>query len=740
MSTSPVTTSRRTAEAADARVEPTADELRLAYRVGARSRAVEEHIVRLVSRGEIKFAIFGPGEEVHGTATALALAKVVDPKHFAFVPHYRSGALCSMWCSLNGVDDFTLKMLRQQFSRGTDTMSGGRQMVYHLNMPEVGILPVQSPVGMQLGKAAGYAMGFKLKGIEDGVTLAVVGDGTTAEGDLHDAMNAASVWDLPVIVLITDNAIAISTRPEEGRGIVDFESYAKAFGLSYFSCDGRDWQDVFDTTVQCATQVKLNQRGAILYVHSLPRFNGHSSAADVTFDLSQEDPLIHFGDSLVEKGLLQKGDTLRRIQGQGRDFFAHHELGKVMGEEDAQVRAILDQVRGEPEPDASTILEHAYAPFPTNPETQPGPGTTIVSYAGAIRSALDKLITRKNGFMLGQDVGRLGGVMQASAGIKAKHPDRIVDSPLNEPLILGVSTGVSLHERLMALPEIQFGDYSLNAFHWLVYLGLVHWSNIGKARAKLMLRMPVDPFGGGAMYHSMSVDGYFAPIPGLVLLMPSTSFDIHGLMLTAGEYEGPVVLLEPKWMYRQTLGPAFPGEPQEATAQAELKKRIMRGEVPEIPDVYVPFGKAAIRREGSDVTIVSWGRAAWTSVKAAEELAKQGISAEVIDLRTLVPPDLETVKASVGKTGRLIVAAEDRNFAGFVRSIQGHVVEAFPGVPTRALGQKNVPGIAQSLLLEEATVLTWEDVVHAAQGLLETKAGTAGKAGWDWIPPRYFVG
>ncbi|MEM6926683.1 MAG: hypothetical protein AAF602_07140, partial [Myxococcota bacterium] len=155
---------------------PTADELRHAYRVGTRSRIAEEHIVRLVSRGEVKFAIWGPGEEVHGTACALALHKTVNPDHFGFIGHYRSGALTSMWCELQGMSDFTLRMLRQQFSRATDAMSGGRQMVYHLNLPDVGVLPIQSPVGMQLGKAAGYALGYRRKGIHDGVTMGIVGD------------------------------------------------------------------------------------------------------------------------------------------------------------------------------------------------------------------------------------------------------------------------------------------------------------------------------------------------------------------------------------------------------------------------------------------------------------------------------------------------------------------------------------------------------------------------------------
>ncbi len=154
-----------------------------------------------------------------------------------------------------------------------------------------------------------------------------------------------------------------------------------------------------------------------------------------------------------------------------------------------------------------------------------------------------------------------------------------------------------------------------------------------------------------------------------------------------------------------------------------------------------PFGKAAIRREGSDVTVVAWGRAMWTALDAAAELAEKGIDAEVIDLRTLVPPDMDAVMASAGKTGRLIVAAEDRNFGGFVRQIQGDAVQRRPGLPTRALGQKNVPGIGQSLVLEDATILTKADIVAAAEELMAMEMGSGeGPSTTVFVPPRYFVG
>jgi 2-oxoisovalerate dehydrogenase E1 component len=714
--------------------------LREAYKVACGSRILEEHIVRLASRGEVKFAIWGPGEEVHGCATALALKQVVkDVSHFGIVPHYRSGCLVAMWASLHNYEDFARLIFRQQFSKDTDSMSRGRQMVNHLDIPDIGVLPVQSPVGMQLGKAAGYALGFQSKGITDGITVGIVGDGTTAEGDMHDAMTAVSVWSLPTLIMVTDNEIAISTTPSEGRGIKCFKSYAEGFGIRHYACDGRDFWDVYETTLAAAKYISEQQKPALMHVHDLPRFNGHSSAADMTFDLSQPDPLCSWGQELLAMGVLKKEEVLKRIDGSGRDFFSHHDLGILGQVLDVEIRTVMEETLAEPEPPVESVHEHIYPPFPQVQESTPAPGTTSISYAGAIRAALDHIIAKEGGLVVGQDVGKLGGVMTSTAGLKEKHGDKIIDAPLNEPLIVGTCMGAGLHKDVHALPEIQFGDYSLNAFHWLVHMGNTYWCSNGNSTTRVILRMPTDPFGGGAVYHSMSLDGYFTPIPGLVILMPSTSWDIYGLLRTASQYDGPVVVLEPKWMYRQNLGPAFPGEPTEAKAISELKKTIVRRGIPEIDaDLRVPFSKAAIRRPGDDVTVVAWGRAVWTALKAADTLEAQGVSAEVIDLRTLVPPDWDTVFRSIEKTGRLVVAAEDRNFAGFVRSIQGHAVEKFPGLPSRALGQKNIPGIAQNLKMEDYAILGAADFVRGAIEVMEQEL-PGQKVQTAWIPPRFFV-
>jgi len=723
--------------------ELTPDELRHAYRVAVRNRSMDERIVRLLSQGRVKFAIYGPGQESHATATALAWHKATGGDDFGFCGHYRSGTLVSMWSELTGREDFVKDVLRQQLSKATDPFSGGRQMVNHLLDMERGILPIQSPLGMNLGKAAGWAQALKLMGKTKSFVAATIGDGSTAEIDLHDAMNAISVWSLPMLVMVTDNEVAISTKPHEGRGIKDLKAYAEAFDLEFFEAKGTDFFACYETAYQAARFCIENQKGALWHVHGLSRLNGHSSAGNYRFDLDQPDPILIFGQELVERGVLTEDDIVKRISGTGADYFAHHDLGGIMGEEDAIVGRWMQEVEGEPDPDPNTIAEWTRPPFPAvaDPADLSDRPRTNVTYAGALRAAHKHILESRPSGVWGQDVGHLGGVMQATAGLKDLFPNRVIDAPINEPLIVGTAVGAGMHPDFVALPEIQFGDYSLNAYHWLVHMGNLYWSSLGQAKPSVILRMPTDPFGGGAMYHSMSVDGFFSPIPGLVLCMPSTSYDAYGLMLSAADYGGPVVMLEPKYCYRRTNGPAFPGEPTDKAGIKALKDHIRRGGIPDIGEgVRVPLGKGIIRHAGTDLTLVGWGRGALFGLEVAEKLAEEGIGVEVIDLRTIVPPDMDLVFESVQKTGRLLVVADDRPFAGFHREIQAQVVEAFPGVPTKAVGMKNVPAIAQNEMIEEHTALTPERTEEAARALLASATRSTGMGGWNWMPSRYVTG
>lgn len=734
----------------------TPDLLRAAYREACLSRFHVERVVQECLKGNVKFAIWGPGEEIHGTATALALHDEVNPDAFAIAGHYRSASLLAMWSRLRGYEDFHLDHMRQQLSRSTDPWSGGRQMTAHFNDLRHNTIPVQSALGMQVSKSIGYAVGMRRKGHHDGVVMCVVGDGTCAEGDVHEGMTGASILELPWLLVVTDNNIAISVEPEDGRGIQSFEAYAKAFGFQYYEADGNDFLDVYATTRQAAAYCRDRQRPALVWVKDLSRLNDHSSAADVTFKFDQHDPLLDFGEALVERGILEPDDIVRRVDGDSRDYFARHRLGRVGEPLDAYIVDTMKVCESEPEPTYESAFEGIFDPFPRVTEPPKVGRRTIISINGAVRAAMNAIL-RDNPmtWIYGQDVGKKGGVMQATRGLYDAYPEQVRDAPINEPFILGSAAGFALHEGATALPEIQFSDYSLNTLHWLVYLGNLLWTSNGTARANVIVRLPVEPLHGGAVYHSMCMEGFYASIPGLVIVAPTTSRDMYGLLRTAADYTGPVLVFESKGLYRMTLGDAFPGEPTDPQEVAALKRAIgFGGHIPDLPDDFrVPFQEASTLREGRDVTIVTWGRCTLFSQEAAVKLAGQGVEAEVLDLRTLVPPDLESVLASVDRTGRLLVVHEDRVFASLGRELQGAVVEHFGErhVVTRVLGQDPVPGMPQNAHLEEKLAMNPDKVVAAVHEVLAQRAGAAASSAGPgvaepagppavlWTPNRHFV-
>jgi 2-oxoisovalerate dehydrogenase E1 component len=746
----------------------TPERLRAAYREMCIARCHVERVVQECSKGNIKFAIWGPGEELHGAAQAIAFSEVVNPDAFGICGHYRSAGLLSMWSRIRGYDDFHLDHMRQQLSRVTDPWSHGRQMTAHFNAPELNMLPVQSALGMQLGKAVGYAHGLRHKGHDDGVVVAVIGDGTMAESDFHEGMTGASILKIPMLICVTDNEIAISVAPEDGRGIRDIESYAKAFGFAFFTADGNDFIDMYEQAKAAATYCRDEQKPALFWVRDLPRLNGHSNAGVYNFAFDAHDPLNDFGEALVERGILAPEDIIRRNGVEtGKDYYVRHELGRIGSEADAYVVETMRIAGAEPEPTPESVMDYIRDPYPAAVEPDPIGRNTVISLNGAIRAAMrDILEANPMTWIYGQDVAARGGVMQATMGLHERFPRQIRDAPINEPLILGSALGFALHEGATALPEIQFSDYSLNTLHWLVHMGNLLWTSGGTLRANVIVRLPVEPLHGGAVYHSMCMEGFYGSIPGLTIVAPTTSRDFYGLLRSAAEYTGPVVVLESKGLYRLPLGDAFPGEPTDAKEIAALKRAIgFQGMIPDLPkDFRVPLGKAAVRRSGQDLTLVTWGRCTTFAQRAIETLIAEGVDVELIDLRTVVPPDLDTVMASVGKTGRLLVVHEDRVFASVGREIQGAVVESMARahgrtVATRVLGQDPVPGIPQNIELEDHIVVSPEKIVVAAlelmslkvslgQAQVETRVSTTASPGALtptpapqvlWTPNRKFV-
>lgn len=726
--------------------------LRTAYLEMCLCRSYVERVVQECSKGTIKFAIWGPGEELHGVAEAIAFHEVVNPDAFGMLGHYRSAGLLSMWARLRGYDDFHLDHMRQQLSRVTDPWSGGRQMTSHYNDLRFNMLPVQSAVGMQMGKGVGYAYGLKRK-YDDGVAVSVIGDGTMAESDFHEGIQGATLLDAPLLMMVTDNNVAISVKPRDGRGIRDLSAYAKAFGVEFFEVDGNDFLACYETSKAAATYCKEQQRPALFWVHNLSRLNGHSNAGEYSFAFDQHDCINDFGEALVEAGVLSADEIVRRnAETEGRDYFKRHDLGTLGTQAKADIDQAFDQAMSEPEPTYESTNLHIRPEYPevSEPELEGRP--TVISLNGAIRAAMrDILSANPMTWIYGQDVAERGGVMQATMGLWKAFPQQVRDAPINEPLIVGAATGFAIHEGATALPEIQFSDYSLNCLHWFVYLGNAMWTSNGTIKPNVICRLPVEPLHGGAVYHSMCMEGFYGSIPGLTIIAPTTSRDCYGLLRTAAEYDGPVLVFESKGLYRMPLGDAFPGEPTDAKEVADLKRAIgFQGLIPDIdPDFRVPLGKAAIRRPGRDLTVVTWGRCTLTCGQALNGLAEAGIDCELIDLRTVVPFDMETILDSVGRTGRLLVVHEDRVFASIGREIQGAVIEATRGqnVVTRVLGQDAVPGIPQNVHLEHALVVTPDKILEAAREVMAVKVATSTTAAapaWSrpqvlWTPNRNFV-
>ena len=722
------------------------ERLRELYLDALRMRVVLDEKISMKLRGQHEiggFFIGGMGEEVHGTATAqglwdglgLAVGESAQ-EHLALFLHYRSDALLDTALRLQGeTDGAIIDQIRQQAARETDTNARGRQMVMHVCRPDLSVQPNQSALGMQLGKAAGYAMGWKLKGETPGpVAVAILGNGTTSCSDFHEAMSAASLWDLPVLFIVTDNELAISVPKVEGEAIVNLESYAAGFGVSFATSGDGDFESIYRAVVSASQSVKSTGRPFLLHC-PVTRFRGHSSSGLKDFNEDDYDPLVDFAQTLVSEGVIDASEALTpKVPWPGNKtrYLANYEDNPLATSLQQYVRRVRDEVLDEPKPDPASIWDFARVPYPevVEPDSSWAGPRSEITVAEAIRAALDVTLSEGDAGIWGQDVGgSLGGVFGCTRHLAARYPQHVFNAPINEPLIMGTAAGAALHAGMRMIPEIQFADYSLNTLHWLVHLGHLHWATYGQVSPNVTVRMPCEPTLTGALYHSMSVESYYAHIPSVVVASPSNAFDAYGLLRTSVDYEGLVIFLEPKDLYRVRhdksgrsggsrvfrAGPKLPGE------------RAGTGDdVPHVDDYRIPFGKARQMREGHDCTIVTYGLAVFKADAASRTLADEGVETDVFDLRTLVPYDKDAVIQSVRKTGRLLVTAEDRMNTSYANQIVRDVMAAVPGARCEMAGMKEVPATGMAPALYRATVVSQEDMVSAVHTLMgqDVSSGT----------------
>jgi 2-oxoisovalerate dehydrogenase E1 component len=653
----------------------------------------------LQAQGRAWFSIAGAGREVIGWAFARYL-RPHDPK----MPYYRDRTF--LLCS--GVT--AEEMFLQTVGAATDPASAGRQMPSHWGNRSLGVIAQSSPTGSQAIPAAGLAEGI-LKAVELGVDLShpwqndsvvyvSIGDGTTAQGEVEEAIRQAVRTHAPVVFLIEDDRYAISvpaTWAIPGGDATRLYKHYEDVGMLVLSCDGTDPVDA-DAAVARAIEYARTRKGPVLLNAAVTRHMSHSSTdtqeqyrtPEELQDEAARDPLVRLAAVLSEGGILSE-DTRTRLDEAAM----------------AYVRDASDRAGAAPRPDPTRIEEQVTArPVGTRDEEQPpDEGGEHVEMRYALNRALKAAMEADRRIVVyGEDVADTefpglpgkGGVFHVTRGLQFANPGRVWNSALAEATIVGTAMGISL-AGLLPVVEIQFRDYLHPAWQQLVdEAATLRWRSNGEWTCPFIARMAYGGYlgGAGAIWHSESNVGMLSTIPGIRIVCPSNATDAAGLLRTAIESGEIVLVLEPKALYARKA--AYPGD-----------------------DYRVPLGVARTRREGGDITIVAWGNLVPRSLDAAERLSSEGIEAEVIDLRTVDAGwDAPAVLASVDKTGSLLVAEEDRRTGGFGATVAARAAQELPGVLISRVTARDCR-VAYGPEGERAVLPQAEDVAAEARRLVE---------------------
>jgi len=672
-----------------------ADDLRAMYRTMVTARAVDQKLWNLSRTRKIPFMIPGQGQEAAQVGSAMALTK----GHDIVLPYYRDvGVVLAM-----GMTPY--EVMLNGFARPDDPNSGGRQMPYHWGSNRLGIITGSSPIGTQLPHAAGLAKASQIRG-DDKVTVCYFGEATASKGDFHEALNFAGIHRLPVVFVCENNLYAISVPMGLQSAVDDVASHAQAYGFGGVVVDGNDVLDVYDAT-RTAVRRAREGGGPTLVEAKTYRLLPHTSDDDDKAYRSPEevaawrrrDPLPRMRQYLLDLEVLSSDD----------DAALHREVTEEI--EDAARRA-----EEAPEATGASAFTKVYArplrPIPGAPPTDGPPVAPPTSEAvpptggvernvlETVRYTLDQLMgADENVVVLGEDVGLLGGVFRATEGLQSRFgPNRVIDTPLAESSIVGIAIGMAL-TGLRPVAEIQFADFLHSCFDQLVSeAAKIHYRSAGDFSVPMVVRAP---WGGGthrAIYHSQAVEAFYAHVAGLKVVVPSTPADVAGLLRSAVEDPDPVLFLEHKKTYRHT-----------------------KGIVPE-GDWRVPIGVADVARRGDDLTVVTYGVHRHHCLTAAEVLAGEGYSVEVIDLRTISPLDRDTVLASVVRTGRLLVVHEDNVSFGVGAEVAAIAAEeAFFDLdaPVRRLAMADVPAMPYAMPAEAAVMIGADQIAAACRSLLD---------------------
>ena len=596
------------------------------YKNILKPRLIEEKMMILLRQGRIAKWFSGIGQE----AISVGVATAFEQDEYILPMHRNLGVFTT-----RGIP------LHRLFSQFTGKLSGftsGRDRSFHFGTQEYKIVGMISHLGPQMGVADGIALANKLRNDKKAVAV-FSGDGGSSEGDFHESINVAAVWNLPVIFIVENNGYGLSTPSNEQFKCKQFIDKAIGYGIEGVQVDGNNVLKVYETVKKIAEDIRENPRPVLLECITF-RMRGHEEASGTKYVPKElfevwgkKDPVNNYERFLLDEGVLTEGII--------------EEIRNTIKQE---IDTGLEQTFSESMPEVNTEkeLRERYAPFQLN-EIKPSGNQSSKRLIDAISDGMRLAMRKHNNLVLmGQDIAEYGGVFKITDGfVEEFGKDRVRNTPLCESAILGSGFGLAING-MKAMVEMQFADFVSEGMTQIVNnLAKSHyrWSQA----ADVVVRMPTGAGVAAGPFHSQSNEAWFFKTPGLKIVYPAFPSDAKGLLLTAFEDPNPVMFFEHKGLYRSITE--------------------------DISDDYytIPFGQARLVKEGNDLTIVSYGLGVHWALEALAE--NSNISADLIDLRTLAPLDTETIYASVKKTGRVIVLHEDTLTGGIGGEIASLITE-----------------------------------------------------------------